>query len=322
MDFPRARHRFQPVSSVRGVTATSELRVTFSGAASEHGPGTCALHAPWLAGAEHDALFDGAIFQSEHGAVRLYRQRALSVGCLRVPFAPGSLAPATRDAYRQVLAAVGSRRLYRVWHFVPRINDDTAGIENYRAFCQGRSLAFEEHFGTDYRRQLCAASAVGCDGAELELVFVAGDAAPRHCENPEQVPAYDYPPEHGPRSPSFARATVVETAGRRITFVSGTSSIKGHATVGGALARQIDCTLDNLRLISEQAGLGPELLRGAADERHFKIYLRRATDLPAVQQALRERLIDEMDRVIYLRADICRAALDIEIEATLVESRR
>ena len=85
MDFPRARHRFQPVSSVRGVTATSELRVTFSGVASEHGPGTCALHAPWLAGAEHDALFDGAMFQSEHGAVRLYRQRALSVGCLRVP---------------------------------------------------------------------------------------------------------------------------------------------------------------------------------------------------------------------------------------------
>src|SRR6185295_16228459 len=150
--------------------------------------------------------------------------------------------------------------LYRIWNYVPGINTLTDGFENYRAFCQGRSLAFEAEAGAGFPRVLPAASGVGTHDGCLSVVFVAGSAVPRHVENPEQVPAYRYPAEHGPRAPSFSRATVVQIGDRRFTFISGTSAIKGHATVApDALLDQLDCTLDNLRLVSKEAGSGENL---------------------------------------------------------------
>ncbi len=196
---------------------------------------------------------------------------------------------------------------------------DEAGLENYQAFCRGRSLAFEERHGPAFKWALPAASAVGGDDHHLAVIFAAGSTAPHHIENPEQTPAYEYPREHGPRSPSFARATVVEEGGCRYAFISGTSAIKGHATVApGAWDRQLACTLDNLRLISRAIDLGDTFGAGKNLTRHFKIYLRRAEDLSAVRTVLETALLQPGDRVTYLRADICRAALNLEIEAAIV----
>ncbi|MBC8012186.1 MAG: hypothetical protein H7067_19055, partial [Burkholderiales bacterium] len=156
----------------------------------------------------------------------------------------------------------------------------------------------------------------------LAVLFAAAREMPRIVENPEQTPAYEYPLEHGPRAPSFSRAAQVTANGRRWTFVSGTASIKGHATVAPeSLAGQIDCTLDNLGLISAACGLGGALgaERGSAVERHFKVYLRDAAELDAVRAALEARLLRPTDRVSWLRSDICRAALKLEIEATVID---
>ncbi len=274
--------------------------------------------APWLAGATEDELLGGAVPAPSVDGLRLFERDGLLIGYGRAAAASADLAGVTRILYARVLAAAKGRHLYRAWHFVPGINGVTGGLEHYQAFCRGRSLAFEQAYGTGFERSLCAASAVGSEGADLELIFVAGTGRPRHVENPEQVPAYEYPAEHGPRPPSFARATIVTIGGRRYTFVSGTSSIKGHATVGGGLLRQLDCTLDNLRLISKQAGAGDGLAVAPAGRRHFKVYLRNAADLAATRDTLERTLLHEDDRVVYLRADICRSALDVEIEATLV----
>ena len=65
-------------------------------------------------------------------------------------------------------------------------------------------------------------------------------------ENPLQMPAYEYPDTYGPRSPSFARATTVTTAGVASLYVSGTASIRGHRTVGATLEEQIKVTMENI----------------------------------------------------------------------------
>jgi hypothetical protein len=112
---------------------------------------------------------------------------------------------------------------------------------------------------------------------------------------------------------------VVQTGGRTFAFISGTAAIKGHHTVGaGSLAAQLDCTLDNLRLISRATGLGEDLAPGPGRRRHFKVYLRHAADLATVRARLEQSLLQPADEVVYLQADICRAALDLEIEATLI----
>ena len=82
-------------------------------------------------------------------------------------------------------------------------------------------MRFEARLGGRFEQKLPAASSVGSHGDRLDVIFVAGEAAPRHLENPEQVPAYHYPAEHGPRAPSFARATVASDGARKVTFISG-----------------------------------------------------------------------------------------------------
>lgn len=299
---------------------SAALRIEFGAAASALDPSAgLRLALPHLAGEPAETIFTGLRPAGEAAGFTLFRARGLLAGCATEPADFPRLAAQARALYRRLLSVARGRHLYRVWNYVPRINAATGGIENYHAFCAGRSLAFEETFGPAFHRRLSAASAVGADGARLSLVFVAGRAAPRHIENPGQMPAYRYPPEHGPRSPSFARATVAAAANRRLVFISGTAAIKGHLTVApGSLPEQLACTLDNLRLIGRAAGVTETLGAGADFARHFKVYLRRAEDCAAAAAHLDGALFRPGDRVSYLRADVCRAALQVEIEATLI----
>ena len=274
-----------------------------------------------IAGRADEAIFDGLHEIPGAEGFRRFERDGLLVGAIDEP-AEADLGAQAHRLYRRLLRLANGRRLARVWNYVPRINEpDAGGLENYRAFCLGRSLAFEENLGEIYHEHLPAASAVGGADGRLAVIFAATRAVPLHVENPDQVPAYEYPPEHGPRAPSFARATCVSEAGRRHVFISGTASIKGHATVAaGDLGGQIACTLDNLRILSRGCGLGDRLGQGEGWTRHFKVYLRNAADQAAASAALDEVLFTAADRVTWLRSDICRQALLIEIEATLVAS--
>jgi chorismate lyase/3-hydroxybenzoate synthase len=293
----------------------SRFRFGF-GRLAEDAPG---LAMPVLDGAEEETLFAGAEALGTEGGFSLFEDGGWLMG-YRVDGSAPDLGAQTREIYSSMLrlAWTRGRSLARIWNYVPEINEDsTEGLENYRVFCRGRSQAFES---TPDGAAPPAASAVGGVPGRLAVLFAAAPAAPRRLENPEQVPAYEYPPEHGPRSPSFSRASQVEVNGRRHTFVSGTASIKGHVTIApDDLAGQIDCTLDNLRLISGACGLGDDLGAGRAKERHFKIYLRDIADLATVRAALESRLLRAGDRVCWLRSDICRAALKLEVEATLID---
>lgn len=178
-------------------------------------------------------------------------------------------------------------------------------------FCLGRAKAFDR---AQWTGALPAASAVGGAPGMIAVIFAAARTHPVAKENPEQVPAYEYPADYGPRAPSFSRAMQVAADGRLWTFISGTAAIKGHTSLaGGDLPGQIECTLDNLRLISDACGLGE-----GKSERHFKVYLRNAGDLAAAKAALDGVLLKDGDQVTWLHADICRAELLIEIEATIL----
>lgn len=276
------------------------------------------MPSPWLAGAAREEIFSDAVPLSTAGGLHLYRAGHLLLGHAETAFVGEELSARTEALYRRIIVATRGRHLVRMWNYVPSINATTGPLENYRAFCEGRARAFEAELGPGFEARLPAASAVGSEGRSVTVIFAATETAPVHFENPEQIPAYRYPAEHGPRSPSFARATVARDESRQLVFVSGTAAIKGHQTIApGALRGQLDCTLDNLRLISCAAGLGDDLGGRTARARWFKVYLRHPEDLPAARQQLEATLLRPTDTVTYLHAAICRAALDIEIEATI-----
>jgi chorismate lyase/3-hydroxybenzoate synthase len=267
---------------------------------------------PFLGGRPVEEVLEPAVRVDGSGAFSLWSGPGGLAGWARAE--PGQdLEGATRRVYGDLLRAAGQRHLYRIWNCVPKINRDNGqGLENYRAFCKGRSLAFEAALGQGFTRRLPASTAVGTPEALLTVAFLAGECPAQHVENPAQVPAYEYPPEHGPRSPSFARASVIAAADRLDAFISGTSAIMGHATVAPHdTASQLDCTLENLRLVFQACGVG------SGGVRHFKVYLRRPGDYQSVAREVQGRLLAPGDRVTYLCSDICRAALNVEIEVSV-----
>lgn len=275
-----------------------------------------------LHGRSVESFFAAAEKVGRAGQFNLVRCADWLLGAASVaPVAPEGIESTARRLYESLFGAARGWKLARIWNYVPAINEpDRDGLECYRAFSRGRSLAFERKFGPGFRTAIPAASAVGTDAAELTVVFAATKGAPCHLENPLQLPAYEYPAEHGPRPPSFARATVVPRVadGCVDIFISGTAAIRGHATVAPAeTLPQLVCTLENLREISAACGIGSDLARGRAEARHIKVYLRYAADLPEVRAVLERELLKPEDNVSYLRSDICRRELNVEIEATL-----
>ncbi|HEY4988380.1 MAG TPA: hypothetical protein VII09_01160 [Opitutaceae bacterium] len=293
------------------------------GDAGDTSEGTLAMGLPLLSGQPRELLASAVEPEGDEDGIMLWRSRDNLVGFARVEHG-GDIEGATGWLYARLLSAVRRLNLYRIWNCVPQINGQAPGeLENYRAFCRGRSLAFEAAFGDGFARALPAASGVGTADDALTVAFLAGPLPVRHVENPSQVPAYEYPPEHGPRAPSFARATVVGSGTTVDAFISGTSAVVGHGTVApGDTPGQVDCTLQNLVLISRACGLGDRLGSGSGCRRHFKVYLRNAGDLPAVEAELKRRLFVPGDSVSYLGAEICRAALNVEIEVVVRGSER
>jgi len=273
---------------------------------------------PVLAGETVEDLFGAVPVAGREGLFTLFRTESWLLGAATVPLGMG-LEDATRLLYRALLEATDGWNLARVWNYVPAINENgPGGLENYRLFCRGRSLAFEEAFGGGFKKRLPSGSAVGAKTGDLTVAFAACPDEPLHFENPLQMPAYEYPGAYGPRPPSFTRATVVSALRSATVFISGTASIRGHSTVfPHATRQQLDCALENLGAISCACGLGPDLGREAGAVRHFKVYLRDEADLALVSSALRERLLTKGDRVHYLHADLCRASLQVEIEASI-----
>ena len=233
-----------------------------------------------------------------------------------VEIADGPLELTTRDAFARLLRVVqehGYPHPLRFWVTVPGINETENGLERYQAFCRGRSLAFEAAHGAGFTRRLCASSAVGSESGALSIHFLAAREPGVHWENPRQVAAYSYPSGYGPRSPSFARATIAPAALGGPTFIAGTASIVGHESRHpGDVEAQLRETVENLdALVASLPRLGHDR---SGRFQLLKVYLRHSGDLPAVRRAL--ELFPRLDApTLFLRADICRRALLVEIEA-------
>jgi chorismate lyase / 3-hydroxybenzoate synthase len=285
--------------------------------------GTLDIGLPLLGGEPRVAIAGPVEPAGKDGSLALWKGDGLVVGFASADVGGGIEAAAGR-IYADILCASRGLNIYRIWNCVPLINaSGPGGLENYQAFCRGRSVAFESALGTGFPKNLPAASAVGTARDALSVAFVAGTRTVRHFENPSQVPAYRYPPEHGPRPPSFARATGVGEGPGMDVFISGTSSVVGHETVAPNDTRgQLACTFDNLRLISVASGLGEHLGSGPGSRRHFKVYIRNPAELPLVREEVERRLLATGDKVTYLGAEICRAALNVEIEVAVRSAER
>ena len=275
-----------------------------------------ALHETWLADGEPvaEGHFEGIDWR--RSGDMLYGVIELAEDALPANADETALQLASKTAYARIfrlLDGQGLPHLWRAWNYLADIHGDDAGLERYRRFNMGRGSAFEQAARSVVGR-VPAACALGVAKGPLSVAFLAGTVAAVPIENPRQVSAYLYPPEYGPRSPTFSRAALVYPPGQELLFISGTASIVGHRSLhDGDVQAQSHESLDNIAAVLAEANRASRLGQFDLANLSYRVYVRHAEHFDAVRRVLRQRCGDAP--AVYLQADVCRVELLVEIEA-------
>ncbi len=277
---------------------------------------------PLLDGAAHIELWtsEQPVVAGRTGPLRFARNRDVLFGCFAAdsPADFVTFEARIQEAYARLLTLIDSEgypHLLRMWNYFPGIGEREGSVDRYMAFCRGRYQALEAHYGK-LNRWLPAASAVGSRHGGIVIYFLAGRAPGQHRENPRQMSAYCYPPQYGPKSPSFARATLVRGGDHDCLYISGTASILGHESQhpDDPMA-QLEETLANIKALVDSAAVEEGVrFDGFASLTHLKVYIRRARDFPLIRARL-DALLAKRAQCLYLESEICRPELLLEIEA-------
>jgi chorismate lyase / 3-hydroxybenzoate synthase len=275
-----------------------------------------------------DVLYvDAAVQSGQHGRVQWRTGGGWVFGWLTLSGSDDTpLDVLAHGLYGEVFAALAAAdcpHLLRAWNYLPHINADSQSLERYRRFNVGRQQAFIDAGRSAFAGAPAACALGSSPNGPLALAFLGERHAPTPVENPRQVPAYHYPTEYGPRSPTFSRAVICDAGeGAHLLALSGTASIVGHETRHqGDVVEQTNETLRNLRALlaaadaSEASKGRPPWLLDALD---LTVYVRRADDAAAVYATLAQALGTQspaLRGLTMLQADVCRSELLVEIEA-------
>jgi chorismate lyase/3-hydroxybenzoate synthase len=260
------------------------------------------------AGEIHCAMNDEVLF----GALQLEESRGTLLDIM------------TYNAYRRLLVqarALGYPHLLRVWNYFPQINRESDGLERYQRFCAGRYQALAENL-SNFPRTLPAGTAVGTMSGPLKIHFLAARHPGTHIENPRQVSAYEYPSVYGPRSPSFARATLRPSISGSHLLIAGTASVVGHVSEHiGEPHKQTLEIIHNLNVLITHTEQLHGITRGQwHGQALFKIYIRHPEHFATVRDILKEQLPSHT-QVLYLQGEMCRSELLLEVEGILSQEK-
>jgi enamine deaminase RidA (YjgF/YER057c/UK114 family) len=235
---------------------------------------------------------------------------------------PEAVEAETAAAYSAIAEQLGSAAAahpVRFWNYIPSIHLPSGksptgeALDRYMVFNAGRFAACSRWLGGEekFDRLLATASGVGHSESDLVIHALAASAPGVAVENPRQVPAYKYSRRYGPRPPCFARATVLAGKSPRL-LVGGTASVRGEASVHvGDLAAQFQETLENMTALL-RAAPGAAADAGLDQFSDVRVYYVRPTDLPPLKKMCDEAF--SKAELEYIRADLCRQDLLVEIE--------
>jgi chorismate lyase/3-hydroxybenzoate synthase len=230
-----------------------------------------------------------------------------------------SIADTTQYAYEQILGFLATHEhpwLWKIWHYIPRINSGDGDLERYRQFCIGRAEALGDDPAA--RPAMPAATAIGTSipGNVLQVYFLCGPRPGLHVENPRQVEPAHYPLEYGKQSPLFSRGTIITDNGNQQFLISGTASILGHKTHHrDDCEAQINETLRNVQaLVAEsQRHYSGTVTADTGYNGLLKVYVREPRDLDIIAPSVAAQM-GKNTPVVYLQGDICRQDLLTEVE--------
>lgn len=213
--------------------------------------------------------------------------------------------------------------VYRQWNYIERITDFDRSSEGQKQHYQILNDVRSAYYARAvFENGYPAATGIGMETGGIVLDLIASRG--KHIKqipivNPEQLDAHRYTQdvlvgdalkENGAKTtPKFERAKYVECAYNHSLYVSGTAAIKGENTIpSDDIREQTRITLDNISKLhyndSEKWSY-----------RHMRAYVKHPEDIPAVEEICRGYFGDIPMQ--YLKADVCRDNLIVEIEAEI-----
>ena len=265
----------------------------------------------------------GPVRRLTHNDIQITANSDVLFGCVQRKLPPvgeplETLVEQTYETLLKLGDELGYPNIIRIWNYIPGIGKNIDGLECYRRFCRARHNALERLLG-EFVESLPATTAVGVSGDELTIMFMAAKNAGEQRENPRQVSAYHYPRLYGPRSPSFARATLLPWWGTGALFVSGTSSIVGHESRHlGDAEKQLQEAVENIKTLVFRSITEDHLdFDGFSSLSLVRVYLR-SPEYYGLAHSYLAPLLDKDTRALYLHAEICRNELLVELEGALL----
>jgi enamine deaminase RidA (YjgF/YER057c/UK114 family) len=219
--------------------------------------------------------------------------------------------------------------LVRQWNYIPQIlrtsEENNRIYQNYQLFNDIRQY----YYGI-YKRnsQYPAATGIGMDCGTVTIDFHAvqkqASTQIAGLNNPNQTDAYHYGQEvlvgsplkenETKKAPLFERAKYIGNTQKGLVFVSGTASITGEKTIGlNDTETQTDTTIRNISELTSETNLKQAGI--AIQEKRYdylRVYIKNLADAGTVMKICRERYGDIP--VLYVKADVCRDDLLVEIE--------
>lgn len=210
--------------------------------------------------------------------------------------------------------------LIRTWFYIGGILEKEDGMLRYDILNSVRNRFYNHiwHKKKDYP----ASTGIGMAGEGIIMEGIAilpsPDISIKRIENPLQTSAYNYKTRY---SPKFCRAALLEGKDLGIMFISGTASIRKEKVVfPDDVEKQTIVTIENIKELISRENLsryGIDWKTCMEDIRFIKVYIKERELFPKVKSICKS-YFDNIPQ-LYLKADICRKELLVEIEAILIK---
>ncbi len=215
--------------------------------------------------------------------------------------------------------------IVRQWNYLEDILGFDGQEQRYQEFNNARTDFYGNAFDkTGYP----SATGIGMNqgGIIIEFVAIQSDICKSvPINNPSQIAAHTYSENvlagEGcvlKTTPKFERARYLELFEKKLILISGTASIVGEKTVGvGNPAEQTGVTINNIKQLYSK-----EVLDKISDlplnpkYGHARVYLKDKKDFLVIKRTFRSHFGNLP--VVYIKADICRKDLLVEIEGKVI----
>ena len=223
----------------------------------------------------------------------------------------------------EILSAEGLQPsdIVRQWNFIEHITSCASQGQNYQQFNDARSRFYAS---AEWSNGYPAATGIGAEGGGVVVLFVAvreSGKISRAVDNPLQISAHAYSQQvliegrqKQKSTPKFERARWVGSEPRDMIYISGTAAIRGEESLQADATAQIAMTMENIaHLVSVENQSRHNVSQ--PKPRHYetlRVYVKREESWREIANWINENC--PCPNVAFLKADVCRAELLVEVE--------